>query len=71
MTVEKESYIVFVRHPSGIQPVSIDAERYSVEGDHIQFWVGDRVVGLFTRSEVLGLKNETRQPRQNIASGHM
>jgi hypothetical protein len=63
MIVEKESYIVFLRHPAGVQPISIEAERYSVETDDIKFWVGDKSVGFFTKSEVLGVKNETRQPR--------
>jgi len=62
MTVEKETFIIFLRHASGMQPVSIEAERYTIETDHFKFWVGDKIVGLFTKSEVLGLKNESRQP---------
>ena len=62
MTVEKESYIVFLRHSSGVQPVSIEAEKYKIEQEHITFWVGDKVIGLFQKAEVLGLKNESRQP---------
>ncbi|UCG43965.1 MAG: hypothetical protein JSU73_04970 [candidate division WOR-3 bacterium] len=69
MTVERESYIVFLRHPSGVQPVSVEAEKYKVDTDHITFWVGDKVVGLFTKSEVLGLKNDTRQPTRIEAQG--